>query len=340
MIGKILETLYSKVFINIIVLDTSSVVYIEVCSKDEVIDSDSSTFKTTGINSEMFEYIREYIKLSPFYYVSILDKSTAQGALPTCDKNEMSRYIDTSSVIQTICKSNRWSSYTYENDIKDIKYEYKSVGLDFIFSPFDLLTNFFKDKIDNHLAIFLLIEDRNISLSVFDNSSLLYAEYLDMKKESESDPELIDSSLEDDLLLEIDAVDLEDIDVDIDMDMDDDDSLEDFSDIEDLDSGEDIEEFSEAKDIEEIVEHEDSEELDEGLNEDYHRFTLIQDSINSFYKDDKYESEFLETVYIADGIGVSSDLKKYLEEEMFLSVVVRKIDLAEELSRMAKMEQR
>ncbi len=338
MINKILETLYTKVFVNIIVQEPNSEVYIEVCSKTEVLDSYSSTFKTTSINSEMYEYIKEYIKLSPFFYISILDKSPDQGAVPTCDKNEMGKYIDT-KLTKTICYSNKWASYTHGDSLKDLKYEYRSIGVDFIFSPFKILTDFFKDKIDTNLAIFVLIESRHLSLTVFDNSSLLYAEYLDIKEESYSDDEMMDDGLDDeednDMLLDMGTIDLEDIDVELE---DEDHSLDDFSNIEDLDSGDDIEEFSEAQEIKEIVEHQEVDINGDGFNEDYQRFLLVQDSINSFYNDDRYDSQFIETIYIADSVGVSSDLKKYLEEEMFLSVVVRKMELSHELSSIARME--
>ncbi len=76
----------------------------------------------------------------------------------------------------------------------------------------------------------------------------------------------------------------------------------------------------------------------DGFNEDYHRFSLIQSSISDFYKDSKYDSKFIENIYIADSIGISGDLKKYLEEEMFLNVFVRRLDLPAEVCEIAKAE--
>ena len=76
----------------------------------------------------------------------------------------------------------------------------------------------------------------------------------------------------------------------------------------------------------------------DGMNEDFQRFSLIQSAVNTFYKDEKFESEFIENIYIGDGVGVSSDLKRYLEEEMFLNVYIRHLDLAGELCTIAKME--
>ena len=65
---------------------------------------------------------------------------------------------------------------------------------------------------------------------------------------------------------------------------------------------------------------------------------LIQSSINRFYKGFLYDSKFIESAYIADSIGMRGDLKRYLEEEMFLSVFVRHLDLYAEVCEAAKAE--
>ena len=334
MLGKILETLYAKVFINIIVSDAQSTVYVESVSKGVVLSSEQEVFKTSNINTEMFSYISEHIKQSPFHYISILDKSPKQGAVPSCENIE--NYVK-SNTVNSICVSNSWAYYTPKDDIKDMKYDYQTIGLDYIFSPFSILSKFFKDKINDQLAIFLLIEKKHISLSVFDKSELLFAEYLDMQKDLEDDGLMIDISMddEDEISLDIGGIDLDDLDATTD-DMG---GLEDFSDIEELDGSDDIDEFAEAKDIQEITHQEEKEDVStDDMNEDYQRFVMIQDAISTFYNDDKYKSEFIEHIYIADSIGVSNDLKKYLEEEIFLSVFIRKIELDEELCEMAKAE--
>ena len=189
---------------------------------------------------------------------------------------------------------------------------------------------------NTYMAMFILIQEDFITLSVFDKDELLYAEHIDVENKHDHTELLIDEAME----LELgEDIDLEDVEVEIEHDMD---SLEDFGDIEDLDSLEDIDEFSESKDIEEelheVVQDEELPSGDEGFNEDYQRFSLIQSSTNHYYKNEKYKSKFIETVYIADSVGVSEDLKRYLEEEMFLSVYIRKIDLATEVCDIAKME--
>lgn len=326
MIGKLLSSLYTRVFINIIVENLQTIVYIEVCSKKRVEQSLHRTFETTTINSKMYEFISAYYKTSPFCYITFLDKSSLQGAIPTCVTSEMSKYCDINSS-EYKCYSKNWAFYTSEYDLEAIKHDYRSIGVDFIFSPFAILANFFKDKIESTLSIFVLLEDSAISFTIFDNAKLLYGEYLKMQRKDNEDM-LIDVSLDD----EMDGIDLEDITIE-----DGTSEFDDFTNIEDLDDGDSIDEFSESVDLEDINMIEDS-ASESGFNEDYQRFTLIQSALSTFYKDPKYNSQFIETIYIADGIGVSGDLKSYLEEEIFLSVFVRKIDLSSALCDMAKAE--
>lgn len=332
MIGRFLETLYTKVFINIVVENLQSVVFVEIRSKKEVVSSVHKVFETTTINTKMFEFISAYIKESPYNYISILDKSPNQGALRTCDASLIGKYLDTTAV-EHKCYSQKWTFYSSEYDIEAIKHEYRSIGVDFIFSPFVVLADFFRDKIDSAFAMFILVEDSYMSLCIFDKSDLLFARHLDMRNHKDEDDILIDASLEDDMM-DFDGIDLEDVSISSDEPI----SFDDFTNIEDLDEGEDIDEFSQINEVEETKAQKEVDISSGGFNEDYHRFSLIQSTLNTFYKDPDCESRFIETVYIADGIGLSGDLKNFLEEEMFLNVHVRKIDIAASLSELAKAE--
>ncbi len=333
MLSKFFESLYLKVFVNIVVKTTSTDVYVEICSQNGVIDNFEESFETIKMSEDMLSFINSFTKESPYHYISVLDMSSSQGALPTCAKSRLSYYYDVSAS-EYKCHDEKWTYYTSKSDLYEIERRYKDVGVDFIFSPYSILTNFFKDKIDTHLAMYILVQDGFLSLSVFDNSKLLFAQHLDMESSYERDDLLLGDS-EEELDLE-DGIDLEEVDV-----IDSSDAFEDLSDIEDLDSLEEIDEFSENKDVEEEFHHEEeelAEESESGFNEDYQRFSLIQSSINYFYKDAKYESQFLENVYIADTVGVSTELKRYLEEEMFLSVYVRHLELGVEVAELARAE--
>ena len=79
MLTKLFEALYHKVFVNIVVKRSSTDVYIELCSKNGVVESSENSFDTQAINMEMLEFISAYTKESPYYYISVLDMSTDQG---------------------------------------------------------------------------------------------------------------------------------------------------------------------------------------------------------------------------------------------------------------------
>lgn len=336
MLEKLFKLLYPTVYINIVLKRSKTVVYIEVVSKEKVINSVEELFDTTSLNDKMMNFINLYTTQSPYSYVSFLDSSSLQGAIPTCSKNQLSYYADV-SYSEYKCVQKQWTCYTSKDDLYESEKRYSELGVDFIFSPFILLSNFFKDKIDNPIALYILVEENYLSVAVFKHSELIYAEHLDLES-STDDEELLIADESEELNLEDEGIDLEDVDAIDDLDL-----FEDLGEIEDLDSLDDIDEFSETKDVEEefhqeLEEEQETKAQEGGFNEDYQRFTLIQTSVSHFYKDERFENEFVENVYIADGIGISSDLKRYLEEEMFLSVYIRHVELPALVCDIAKLE--
>ncbi|MDP1784114.1 MAG: hypothetical protein Q8K81_01675, partial [Sulfuricurvum sp.] len=68
-------------------------------------------------------------------------------------------------------------------------------------------------------------------------------------------------------------------------------------------------------------------------------FEYIQKTLHQFYSMEQCHNRFIETVYVADSQGRSEELKRYLEEELFLNVLVRKVDVAEAIHALAMMEE-
>lgn len=341
MLSKLFESLYLKVFVNIVVARMHTSVYIETRNKKSLLEHVEEVFDTTTLNDKMLAFIDLYIQETPFYYISLLDTSEFQGAAPTCSSKELSKFCDVAS-LNYRCHDNKWAYYTSSSDLQHIKKQYSEIGLDFVFSPFTILARFFKDKIDKTAAMYILIEDAHISLSVFDNSKLLYADYKQLRHAEVTDDVLSDDMMADDETLDFNgSIDLDNMNADVDMrELDD---FADMDDIEDLDTLEVMDDFSDLKknSVSDVItdEYKNVAMSDaKAFGEDYERFLLIQSSLNRFYKDDKYESIFVEQVFMADGIGGCADLKKYLEEEMFLSVIVRRIDLNAELCDLARVE--
>jgi hypothetical protein len=337
MLNKFLESLYNKVFVNVVVSRSQTMVYVEVCTKNRVVQRAEDVFDTTTFNLEMKEFISHYTAESPYSYISFLDTAKDQGAIPTCIKNQIPFYKDLSASLSR-CYNNAWTFHSSQEEIYALERRYEKIGVDFIFSPFLALANFFKDKIATNMATFILIQEGYLSLCIFNESELFYAKHLDLDNAVQDEEILIYDDVEIDVDLLDEGIDLDDVDA-----IEEIDSFEDFGDIEDLDGIEETDDFLESTDVEEELHQEFEKKIlvdqeEDGLNEDYQRFLLIQNAINEYYKDSKFESEFIQNIYIADGAGISQDLKRYLEEEMFLDVYVRQINLASSVCDLAKME--
>ncbi len=341
MFSSLKKHLYNNIYINILQNSNTLKVYVEELSYNGTSEIFEKIFKSSE-RSKMFEFALENMKKSPISYVSILDPSLSQGAAPACLKKDIEKYCELDD-FEYVCVDKSWAFYTSKFDLLELKGRYKKTGLDFIFSPFLLLRNFYKDKIKNELSLFILVNEDYMSVCIFDRSQLKYASLLDLQQESASDDELImDEDDEEELILDEiknNSVDLEGIDVDDDIE-----GLDDFDELDDLDGFDDMDDFEDNGDMQEAPKEsqmsvEDMVEGD-GFGEDYHRFSLIQSAVGMFYKDPKFDGDFIQNAYIADGVSLSPEFKKFLEEEMFLNVVIRKIDLAQEICDLAKAEKK
>ncbi len=323
------KILYTQIYINIISNAKETVIYVEELHHNGSSDNYEEVFNTTQ-KADIYEYIQSIAKKSPIHYISILDNSTSYGAMSTCSQEDEKLHHNVSD-FYSICTPDKWAYYTSKADLLELQGHYHKIGLDFVFSPFIILSNFFKDKIASDIAMYILVNEDNLTISIFENNKLLFASNIDMQNQDlDSSDELL-MDIDDDEELDLDdmvSINLENVDVDDDMD-----SVNEFDDIEDLDTFDEMEEFSQ-----DMVEDENILDEQSDFGVDYHRFSLIQSAVNNFYQDNKLESKFIEIVYIADSVGVNSELKKFLEEEMFLSVYIRKMDLAHELCELSKAE--
>lgn len=340
MLSKLKKYLYNEVYINIVQSSKNTNIFVEELNINGPIHHYEESFSSSQ-KAEIYEYLKSFINRSPINYISILDPSLSQGAAPTCSSEEMKKFCELGE-FEHVCVDDKWAYYTSKLDLLEIQGRYKKTGIDFIFSPFHMLQKFFKDKIKGEIALYILVNEDYMALSVFEDSNLLFASLLDMQTDDDSNDELLmDVDDNEELILdeiENNSVDLEDIDVDDDIEgldeLDDIDDLDTFDDIDDFDMEEPEDESSnEEKPLDDIIEQ-------SSFGEDYQRFSLIQSAVNTFYKDSKFDSQFIQNVYVADGIGLSSEFKRFLEEEMFLSVFIRRLDIPQELCELAKVEKK
>jgi len=335
-LSKIMHGLYLKIYISIVASSTKTHVSIHTLKGNKIKDTRVKVFEGEELSQNMLSFIHSFTSESPFSYISFLDYSLHQGAVPTCKVEEFLKSSH-KDIYTTLCYDS-WSSYTSKIDLGMLEKKYSSLGLDFIFSPFCIIENFFKDKITMQATLYVLIQDENISIAVFENSKLKYAEFADIKNDKlESELMLGDEKAElnfdDDQM----SVNLEDIDVDDAFS-----DLDDLTNIQDLDSMDEFEDFTEIKvgdkETKQDLVNTKDEEHSAGFNEEYKRFNAIKNALKTYYTDEKYENNFIESVYIATACDVDNSLKNYLEEELFLKVYVRQVDISTEVFDLAKRE--
>ena len=333
---------FQKVFIAIIVLEEGHEVVVLTVKNKKTIDLIRHHFEGDSSSIAMNNFIKEKSNISPFFYTSILNQYPNQGAYDGCIKSN-----EKSVGIKVLCRDQQWTQYASREDLANLEKSYSNIGLDFIFSPFSLIEYYFADKIKSGLALYAFGMPNLFSVAIFDEGKLEYAyhytptnsDLMEAEEDAEaltfSSPLIEEEEEEEDSIVRLD--DLEDLDL-----MDDLDSL---GDLDDLDEFSDSSEFSEDSltPEEKRVDKENGIVLIKGeldrSNEEYSRFEWIQKTLERFYASEQCQNRFIETVCIADSGSGGDELKRYLEEELFLNVLIRHVDVGVGINALAQLEE-
>lgn len=342
-----IERFFRKIFIAIVQDGGMYHVKVNAYKQKKSLYTQSKVFEGETSERDMRLYLNKYFEESPLHYVALLNPKPQQGAVSGCADHKIDE-VEELNGTKTLCRNNKWLLYASLRELDALQSEYKKIGLDFIFSPFSVLEHFFADKIQGGFAMYALAQKDSFSVAIFENGRLDYAHHYplharDVSKTEEDESSVGDFSVGISEIAESEKnISLDDIESLDDLDILD--ELDDLSDIEDLDAIEEIAEFSEDEPtIEEMRQSafhpEEAKNQMDRFNNDYHRFELIQRTLTHFYGTEQCQNRFVETVYIADAYGSGSDLKRYLEEELFLNVLIRNIDLSDEVIALAMIEE-
>jgi len=330
LIEKLFAFMYDTCVITIVKKSNTLHVYVEILSKKGIKASSEKLFILNDSYNDtlLLEYLQQFTEETPYYYIALLDASFEQGAIPTCNKHAMQKFKELATS-KYICIDEKWACYTSKIDLEEQIKRLQNIGADFIFSPFVILSNFYRDKISQKASLYTLLLEDAVAVAIFKNSTLLYADYIDLSLAQEE--QLPSMQIEEEATQtqasgnEEESVNLDDIDLDTEMNFDEDiDDIDSFDDIEELDNLDNLENEEELeKKLEENLEEltAEAKELQEDvtigekLTEDFKRFSLIQNSLANFYKDERYESEFIEDIYVADAVRVTNDFKRYIQDE-------------------------
>lgn len=335
-----IEWLYRKIFIAIVSDADGYDLRTITLKQKKVLQKEAKRFEGEKAFEEMRKFIRKQMDESPFHYIALLNPDSHQGAISGCTLHDIDHELNGA---KTLCRNQKWLLYTSLKEIDTLKKKFSEVGIDYLFSPFSIIEHFFQDKISTGLALYALAQKDSFSVALFEEGKLEFAHHYPLHPSSMeavgTEEGLIGFALdvEEEVEKGIDLDEIENLD-----DLDIIDELDDLTDIEDLDELEEIADFSEDEPTPEEKRSASADNFKEDMDrfgDDYLRFELIQKTLETFYASEQCRNRFVETVYIADGYGSGSELKHYLEEELFLNVLIRRIDVGDEVIALAMSEE-
>ena len=280
--------------------------YIE---KDGVSIEMRQTFEGKKREQELVEWYKEIIQTYPKTYLATFLDTTNQGAISGCSKQELEKYDIKSSLVHTVCIEDSWFVYVSIVEMKWFEKKYKSLSLDFIFSPFVLIYEKVKPDLTNTPILSVLHHRGVLYIAVFSKEGLWFSQILTISE----------SSMDDDMLEE-EEVENQDDDFGLEFDLD---NIE-----------ADIEPISEVDTLDDFKEEVTSETLDsdeearlELLEQDLNFFNKLKSFIESFYHDDNVKRDFLGGIFIFDiDSKISKDIVRYIEDELFMSCKLESFD--------------
>jgi hypothetical protein len=289
----------------------------------------------------MNRYIQHKIDATPYFYISTLNLHGNQGAYEGCARPSVHFHSDVVG-ISTLKRNDLWTQYTQAEELHRLRNHYAVVGLDFIFSPFSMIEFYFADKIPNTFGLYAFGGLGFFAVAIFDTGKLEYAHYYTTHNGVKNDKDEPSLSFGSESVSEHKPIVLDDIEGLDDLDILDD--LDSFVDIANLDDLDEVNEFSEDTVTPEEIRHirdngmDSAKHIIDNLGEEYERFEFIQKTLERFYSSAQCKNRFVETVCIADITLGGDDLKRYLEEELFVNVLVRRVNACEGIHALALME--
>ncbi len=351
----------------------SCVLKLELIKKNVTIFEEKKSFRAFGneIPIEAQRLILGYQEKHRFCYVGTMFKGSNQGALPAYKKSDYKRFgVGGLEDINIIPLEEGWSFYAYGSDMVSTKSRYdKSGGIDFIFSPFFILYKFYENNFSSKPKLYLLIQKSSVTITIFRDKKLLYSSFYILEsisqviehtqdKDGDEDGDIVGVDDENDLdgtendqeageKSGDDDEDGEDTSQNLDELVSLDEEFEDIGELEELNDEDKIDEFQEESEQQSEIqkgkkqEQKESEEIGDSLSELDRGMKIIDFvklGMSEYYKNDLYESHFIEDVEIADSIGVSEDVLDYIKDELLLNINIKKIDIVDEISRAMKKE--
>ncbi len=281
---------------------------------------------------EMEDYIISLQDKYNYVYTTVLLNSMGQGAIKGVSDIEFEKASVDSKSVKTI-KFKTWSVYVSFIDISWVQKIYSNTGIDLIYSPFvvlyDLLSNY---KLKNKPTLYILNQEGSVTIGIFKGDTLLFGAFYKINKDdilvSSIDVDDWESEEEEDTVENLSSLDNSENEEELE-------NFDDLSQLDVLDSSFDDEEFSDIKDERSQEDLTDSQMEDISIEDielygrDLEIYKFLNKALKEYYKNDIYESDFVEQAIIFDAYDMSQEMVESIENDLLLDLQMHKIDISE-----------
>ncbi|MGP1580283.1 MAG: hypothetical protein ACTTH5_04605 [Wolinella sp.] len=309
-IRRAIRELFSTYIIGVNVDYRNCYVRVKVSKGGQVTHDELHEFKTVqgDVPIEVAKFVRGLRKKNPFTYVATISHSIQQGAIGTVKERDFIRFGIFARDVKTVGVQKMWSAYIAKEGVAESRRKFaKSQGIDFLFSPFLVLHQALKGRLDSKKRLYILQQRSDLTLAVMNKDRLYFGGFFVLESELEEDSrgdglKESDKSSSTNITNALEMLDNE---------------LGEIGALEELDDHIILEDFEEHSAP--LPQNDEKSSLDDFARIlDIEKF--IRNSLAEFYKNEIYESDFIDEIIILDTYGISSAALAHLKNTLLIDV--------------------
>jgi len=332
---------FSNLFVAITIEDGQCHLLAKILKNGKIQKTYEATFDnpySDRLDSKVVEYIQDKASSCLDLYVIYCLDAMGQGALPTIKASEFEAFSVDIKHVRQVKVADIWSVYASYIEINWAQKMFDEIGLDLLYSPFVLLYHCLqKEGFRQKPTLYMYNHKDSFVIGIFKENRLLFGAFFRTSDGANSD------ILDDKEFVQQDWDDVEEekgvenlVQLDDSDDEDDYQSLDDLDDLDTMDA-----EFLEDSDMEQsfdegpedIQDSGDSDVNSEKSIELFGRnmlmYKYLKSSIEEFYHNPKYKSDFIENIVIYDNYEMSQTVFDILESELLVKVELQKVKTLE-----------
>lgn len=344
--SNLIRKYFSNLFVSIVSKENSYVVFSKVIKNGKLRTKFEKVFDAKSnrdtIDAKLEKYLISLQEQYNFSYISLLLDSMGQGAINGVEAQDFEKFSVDLKNVKTV-KFKNWSAYASFIDINWANKIYGNVGLDFIYSPFVVLYYLLSQhRPQKNVVLYMLNQQDSVTLSIYKDGILSFGVFSKMTEDANLD----ELNMVDDWEEEEEEKNIVD-DADL-LQNNDQDEEEEFSALEDLTSFDaddvktrdntflDMADETKVDYNNQVVDDEKTAVDDyidmsdiELYGRDIKIYKFINRALREYYGNALYESDFISKMIIFDGYDMSQEILQSIENELFLSLEMYKINVSE-----------